>query len=166
MKNIDLLINAWKLVTELYPDWSLDIWGNGPLKAKLQVEIDKLNLVGKVELCGVTNNLSEIYPESSLFVLPSRYEGFPLVLVEAMSYGLPCIGFNISGNLAVIEDGHNGIIVKDRTAQKLAESICKLISSPSLLKKYSDEALSSIEKFNKEKVMNMWMDLFNKIKTR
>lgn len=166
VKNIDLLINAWKLVTDQYPDWCLDIWGNGPLKEKLQNEINKLKLTNKVKLCGVSNNLDCIYPEYSLFVLPSRYEGFPLVLVEAMSFGLPCIGFNISGNLAVIEDGQNGCIVQNRTQQELANSICKLISSPSLLKLYSDLAISSVDKFNKEKVMKMWMELFDKIISR
>lgn len=166
VKNIDLLINAWKLVMEKYPDWCLDIWGNGPLKEELQDEIDKLKLTKSVKLCGVSNNLESIYPECSLFVLPSRYEGFPLVLVEAMSFGLPCIGFNISGNLAVIENGYNGCIVKNRTQQELANSICKLISSPSLLKQYSDQAKSSVDKFNKEKVMKMWMELFDKIISR
>ena len=96
--------------------------------------------------------VKNIYPDYSLFVLPSRYEGFPLVLVEAMNFGLPCIGFDISGNLAVIQDRKNGIIVKERTKEKLADSICELLSSNKMLELYSKNAVASVQKFEKENV--------------
>lgn len=163
VKNIDLLIESWKIVTDRYPDWHLDVWGNGPLKDELQEKINRLKLAENVKLCGVTNNLANIYPDYSLFVLPSRYEGFPLVLVEAMNFGLPCIGFDISGNVAVIQDRKNGIIVKERTKEKLADSICELLSSNKMLELYSKNAVASVQKFEKENVMQMWMKLFKTI---
>lgn len=160
-KNIDLLVKSWKIVASAEPVWHLDIWGDGVLRTQIESLIVKLDLQDFVTLKGTSKKLDEEYPKYSLFVLPSRYEGFPLVLVEAMEYGLPCVGFDISGNIAVIEDGKNGIIVKKRTPEDLATAILSLIQSPSLRKKMSVYAANSIKKYSKENVMQMWTDLFN-----
>lgn len=163
VKNIDLLIRSWSFVVKKHPDWCLDVWGDGSLKSNLQMLINDQKLGDRVFLKGLSSSLKDVYPDYSIFVLPSRYEGFPLVLVEAMQYGLPCVGFDISGNRAIIKDGENGIIVNDRTPQDLASALSSLIESPSILKNMSDCAKKSIEKYRKENVMNMWMILFDKL---
>ena len=81
-----------------------------------------------------------------------------------MQFQLPCIGFNISGNRAIIEDGKNGILVNNRTPEDLANAILKLIESPQLLMEMSDYASQSIGRYTKDNVMNMWINLFEELK--
>lgn len=159
-KDFLILIDAWSIVSGNYRSWQLDIWGNGEEKELLEKQIEKLGLKGIVNIKGISQNIGEEYPNYSLFVLPSRYEGFPLVLVEAMQFGLPCIGFNIPGNNTIIEDGKNGQIVKERTPEALAETIIDTISNSDKMNMMSKNAIASIQKFKEEKVMVMWEKLF------
>ena len=122
-----------------------------------------LGLKDIIHLKGISQNIEEEYPNYSLFVLPSRYEGFPLVLVEAMQFGLPCIGFNISGNNAIIEDGENGHIVMERTPEALAEKIIDVISNNDKMKEMSVNAVTSVQRFDKDRVMGMWNNLFEEL---
>lgn len=163
VKNIDILIRSWSFIVKKHPDWCLDIWGDGSLKSNLQLLVNDLKLGDRVFLKGLSSSLQDVYPNYSIFVLPSRYEGFPLVLVEAMQYGLPCVGFDISGNRAIIKDGENGIIVNDRKPQDLASALSRLIESPSRLKNMSDCAKMSIERYKKENVMKLWMIMFDEL---
>lgn len=163
-KNIDLLIKSWKHVKKEAPNWNLDIYGDGIYWDDYTELISELQLDDVVHLKGVSSDLHKVYPAYSFFVLPSRYEGFPLVLVEAMQFGLPCIGFDITGNTAVIQDGRNGIIVKQRDEKDLANAILKLIKSPDILKEMSAYSVASVQRYDKEKVMQMWEDLFNQLK--
>ena len=162
-KNQRILIDAWAIVNRQYKTWQLDIWGNGAEREMLENQIEKLGLKGIVNLKGVSQNIEEEYPYYSLFVLPSRYEGFPLVLVEAMQFGLPCIGFNIPGNNAIIEDGKNGRIVNERTPEELAEAIISTISNSDKRKRMSEYAITSVQRFDKNRVMGMWNNLFEEL---
>lgn len=162
-KNMDILIDAWQWVYKVNPKWSLDIWGDGDDLCFLQKKIIELGLENVVFLRGTSQCLQNEYPKYSLFILPSRYEGFPLVLVEAMQFGLPCIGFKIPGNTTVIKNGINGYIVEKRDAQLLGQTINKAINSESALKEMSQNALETITRFSKEKIMSQWIDLFNQV---
>ena len=162
-KNMDILIDAWQWVHKVNPKWSLDIWGGGDDLCFLQKKIIELGLENVVFLRGTSQCLQNEYPKYSLFILPSRYEGFPLVLVEAMQFGLPCIGFKIPGNTTVIKNGINGYIVEKRDAQLLGQTINKAINSESALKEMSQNALETITRFSKEKIMSQWIDLFNQV---
>ena len=163
-KDQQILIDAWAIVNRQYKTWHLDIWGDGVEREMLENQIEKLGLKGIVNLKGVSQNIEEVYPNYSIFVLPSRYEGFPLVLVEAMQFGLPCIGFNIPGNNTIIEDGKNGQIVKERTPEALAETIIDTISNSDKMNMMSKNAIASIQKFKKDRVMGMWDKLFMEIR--
>lgn len=162
-KDQQILIDAWAIVNRQCGAWQLDIWGNGAEREALEHKIEKLGLEGKVNLKGVSQNIEDKYPNYSLFVLPSRYEGFPLVLVEAMQFGLPCIGFDIPGNDAIIEDGRNGHIVKERSAEALAETIISTIINSDKMKRMSEYAITSVQRFDKDRVMGMWIELFNDV---
>lgn len=148
---MDILIDAWQWVYKVNPKWSLDIWGDGDDLCFLQKKIIELGLENVVFLRGTSQCLQSEYPKYSLFILPSRYEGFPLVLVEAMQFGLPCVGFEIPGNTTVIKNGINGYIVEKRDAQLLGQTINKAINSESALKEMSQNALETITRFSKEK---------------
>lgn len=162
-KNMDILIDAWKWVHQENPKWSLDIWGDGEDLSLLQKKVMEHRLEDVVFLRGTSQSLQSEYPKYSLFILPSRYEGFPLVLVEAMQFGLPCVGFEIPGNTTVIKSGINGYIVEKRDAQLLGKAINKAINSESALKNMSQNALESIKRFSKEKIMSQWTELFNQV---
>ena len=162
-KDLQILIDAWAIVNRKYDSWQLDIWGDGVDREVLENKIEDLGLQDVVNLKGISHNIGEEYPNYSLFVLPSRYEGFPLVLVEAMQFGMPCIGFNIPGNDAIIEDGRNGHIVKERTPEALAEKITDTIYNSDKMKEMSVNAVESVQRFDKDKVMGMWNNLFEEL---
>ena len=156
-----MLIRAWKLVIEKEPEWTLDIWGCGNEYESLMDLIEETGLKESVYLKGTTQRIETEYNQASLFVLPSRYEGFALVLLEAMNAGLPCVSFDIPGCNNLISDGENGIIAKERTTECLANSILKYIQLGKEEKlKMQSNALTTVAKYSKERVMQMWIQLF------
>lgn len=164
-KDMPMLIRAWKLVVEKEPEWMLDIWGQGSEYSDLKDLIKKLNLERHVSLRGVTNNVEEEYKKASLFVLASRYEGFALVLLEAMNMGLPCITFDIPGCNNIIQNNINGLLVKRRSEIDFANAILSYIHMQYAEKqRLQKKALSMIEKYSKDNVMKKWMSLFDELK--
>lgn len=163
VKGYDRLISAWKTIARKHPDWQLEIWGEGSLRSRLQQQIDDLHLSSVVHLRGISHNMGEIYSRSSFFVMSSLYEGFPLVLVEAMNCGLPCVSFDITGANSIIDNGKNGFLVPDYDTDTLAGACMKLMENETLLDEMGRQAYVSSERFSKPKVMRMWLDLFNEL---
>ncbi|MBM6946440.1 MULTISPECIES: glycosyltransferase [Bacteroides] len=160
-KDMPMLIRAWKLVIEKEPEWTLDIWGRGNEYELLMDLIEETGLKKSVYLKGTTQRIETEYNQASLFVLSSRYEGFVLVLLEAMNAGLPCVSFDIPGCNNLISDGDNGIIAKERTTECLANSILKYIRLGKEEKlRMQSNALTTVAKYSKERVMQMWIQLF------
>lgn len=161
-KDMPMLIRAWKLVVEEEPEWTLDIWGSGNEYESLKSLIGETGLEKHVFLKGTSQRIEAEYNQASLFVLSSRYEGFALVLLEAMNAGLPCVSFDIPGCNNLISDGDNGIIAKERTTECLANSILKYIRLDKEEKlRMQSNALTTVAKYSKERVMQMWMQLFD-----
>ena len=157
------MIAAWVIVAQKCPDWQLEIWGEGSLRESLQRQIDALHLSSVVHLKGVSHSIDEVYFHSSFFVMSSLYEGFPLVLVEAMNCGLPCVSFDITGANSIIDNGKNGFLVPDNDVNALAEACIKLIGDRTLLENMSKQAYISSARFSKLKVMQKWLDLFHEL---
>lgn len=107
--------------------------------------------------------IGEVYSHSSFFVMSSLYEGFPLVLVEAMNCGLPCVSFDITGANSIIDNGKNGFLVPDNDVNALAEACIKLIENKVLLEDMGKQAYMSGKCFSKPKVMQKWLDLFREL---
>lgn len=163
-KDIPMLIRAWKLVVEEEPEWTLDIWGSGNEYESLKDLVEETGLKEYVFLKGTSQRIEAEYNQASLFVLSSRYEGFALVLLEAMNAGLPCISFDIPGCNNLINNGDNGIIAKERTTECLANSILKYIRLDKEKKlRMQSNALTTVAKYSKERVMQMWMQLFDSL---
>ena len=161
-KDMPMLIRAWKLVIKEEPEWTLDIWGSGNEYESLKSLIGETGLEKHVFLKGTSQRIEAEYNQASLFVLSSRYEGFALVLLEAMNAGLPCVSFDIPGCNNLISDGDNGIIAKERTTECLANSILKYIRLDKEEKlRMQSNALTTVAKYSKERVMQMWMQLFD-----
>lgn len=162
-KGFDLLINAWKIVNASYPDWQLAIYGNGD-NGFYQKQADDLGLSSVITCHGPVENIHEKYVESSLFVLSSRYEGFGLVLVEAMGAGLPIVSFACPcGPSDIVENGLTGILVPPGNVEQLAEKICFLIEHQDVRQAMGEKAISRAKMFTQERVMQQWIELFENL---
>ncbi len=166
-KHFDALIKAWRIVADKNPDWTLDIWGgNGALFRELNQLIIDLDLCDNVFLRGETQDISKKMAESSMIVSTSIFEGMPLVLLEALSAGLPIITFNYKyGADEIVTEGENGFIVEEDDLTALAERICRLISDENLRLAMGEKAHASSKRFLPEVIASRWMDLFRSLRS-
>lgn len=162
-KGYDMLIDIWALVAVKHPEWVLDIFGIGEWEQMLLGKIKELKLESSIHLCGSAIDVTSQYIESSIYVMSSRYEGFGMVLVEAMSCGLPVVSFDCEyGPGEIIYDGINGFLIKPNNIRLFAEKICTLIENENLRKAMGNKALESVERYAKETIMQKWIGLFQK----
>ena len=111
-----------------------------------------------------TSDIIGKYLESSIYIMSSRFEGFPMVLLEAMSCGLPCVSFDCpNGAKDIIEDGRNGFLVGYLNVEQLADNICKLIENESLRKEMSNHAREDVKHYLPTEIMKLWERLFSDI---
>lgn len=164
-KGFDLLIEAWKLEHERFPDWSLDIYGEGDLREPLQRQIDDLGLSGSIVLRGRTQNISQEYARHSIMVLSSRFEGFGLVLCEASACGIPQVSFNCeSGPSEIIEDHKSGILVKRvGDIHGLASALGELMSSEDVRRRMGQYAEQLSHRFDLTEIVSQWHELLSGI---
>jgi len=155
-KGFDTLIQAFAAVILNYPDLELVIYGEGQERLNLEAMILKFNLSGKVHLPGTTKNVYEALSQADLFVFPSRYEGFPNALCEAMSIGLPVIASNCSGNINIIRDGLDGYLFPVGDVEGVKTRILELLENPYQRQKLSQEALRITERFCEQIVFKFW----------
>ena len=126
-KGFDRLIPAWQLVARKHPDWILRIYGDG-MREQLQQQIDSLGITASCILEPTVSNIVDKYCESSIFALSSRFEGFGMVIIEAMACGVPPVSFTCPcGPRDIISDGKDGLLVEDGNIEQLAEKISYLI---------------------------------------
>ena len=158
-KGFDLLIEAWSLVESKHPNWSLNIYGEGEDRSKLEKMIADKNL-NNITLKGLTNDVQAVYDNAAFYVMSSRYEGFGLVLIEAQSRGLPTISFDCaSGPAEIIEDGVNGYLVKNLDIEMLSNRIIYLIENQSVREVFSSNALISAKRFEPKVIIKQWIAL-------
>ncbi len=162
-KGFDLLINAWNIVSKQHPEWTLRIYGDG-MRKELEKQIKSLNLSNTCILEHSTPNISEKYCESSIFVLSSRFEGFGMVITEAMACGVPAISFKCPcGPKDIIKDGIDGLLVENGDTQELANKICYLIEHEDIRKEMGKQARINSERFKIENIAIQWKELFDLI---
>ncbi|WP_458699897.1 glycosyltransferase family 4 protein [Sulfurospirillum sp. 1307] len=160
-KGFDNLIRAY---ANIKTDWKLYIAGEGKERQNLEKLIELLQLNDKVILLGNQKNIFEWYAKASIFVLSSRKEGFPNVLIEAMSMGCAVVSFDCPyGPGEIIEDGVNGILVGNQNIEKLTKSIQQLIDDESLRKRLSKEAVKVQEKYSIKKIASEWEKVMKKV---
>lgn len=163
-KGYDRMVKAWKIVTQKHPDWRMEIFGSGELKEPIENLIIAENLQDKVTIHRPVNDLDEIYVQASALILSSRYEGLPMVLLEAMSYGVPPVAFACQcGPKDTITDGENGLLVKEGDVEALATAINRLIEDETLRKSMGENALQGAANFHIDRVMAKWVELFNEV---
>lgn len=165
-KGFDRLIDAWEIAQAngQYKNWSLDIFGQGEWQEMLQEMIDKAGLSHCTHINKPTNNIAEEYVNSSMLVMSSHYEGFPMVMIEAMSCGLPVVTFDCKcGPKDIIQDGINGLLVKNGDINGLAEAMIRLMANESYRQELSANARKVTDIYSEERVMKKWVDLFSSL---
>lgn len=162
-KGFDRLLVIWKLVVHKHPDWQLDIFGDGDMKNKLELKI-KLGNIKNVTLCGTTNQISKELSKSSICVSTSYYEGFSLVLLEAITHGVPCVAFDCPyGPRTIIEDGKCGYLVENGHIPQFVEKLCTLMENEQLRLEFSKASIERSKFFNIDAIMLQWKKLFEEL---
>jgi glycosyltransferase involved in cell wall biosynthesis len=163
-KGYDMLVEAWAIVAKKHPDWTLNIFGTGEWNEKIGNRISDLNMLDQIKLRGVTNDVLSEYSKSAFYVMSSRYEGLPMVLIEAMTCGLPVVSFDCEyGPSEIITNNLDGFLVENGNIVQLAEKICILIEDDALRKKMGELALQKVKNFSKESIMAQWTELFKSL---
>ncbi|MFC0344184.1 glycosyltransferase family 4 protein [Epilithonimonas hispanica] len=162
-KGYDRLIEIWEKVVQKFPDWKLHIYGDGKEKNALLQLIDEKNLSKFIQIYPTVSDVSEIYQSASFYLMTSRFEGFPLVLIEAMSCGLPAIAYSIIGPNELVQNNVNGFLIEDGDTDAFVNHIEILCSDFEKRKELGENAKKLVEKFSPLQIMNQWNDLFNQV---
>lgn len=165
-KGFDRLIQAWQLVqhTGRFTGWKLDIFGQGEWQEMLQQMIGKAGLQDTARLNRPTKQIGEEYVKSDMLVMSSNYEGFPMVMIEAMACGLPVVSFDYKcGPKDIIQSGINGLLVPNGDIQALADAMTKVMEDEAYRKMLSLNARKVVDTYSEQAVMAQWIRLFTSI---
>ena len=156
-KGIDLLLKSWAIAEKKTDDWRLDIYGDGDRTA-FELLIDKLSIDRtRCQLHGRTNNVEQEYVNSSIFVLSSRFEGFGMVITEAMACGLPVVSFDCPwGPRSIITNHEDGLLVENGNILALAEGLSSVMSDDSLRQSMHNAGLKNVQRFGIEQIAEQW----------
>ena len=162
-KGFNRLVEVWSIVCSKYPDWHLDIYGEGAMLDTLKT-LAKTHKAYNLTFHPNTPNISQEYANSSICTVTSYFEGFSLVILEAMKHGVPCVAFNCPfGPSSIINDSCCGFLIEDGDTKLFAERLCHLIEDVNLRKHFSKKSIEKANTYNKEIIMNKWKILFEQI---
>ncbi|MGL4733027.1 MAG: glycosyltransferase family 4 protein [Fusobacteriaceae bacterium] len=165
-KGYDLLVEVWKKIEKKNREWRCEIYGSGEDLDRLNLKIDEYGLKN-IRFNPPTQEILEKYLESSIYVMTSRNEGLPLVLIEAMSCGLPVVSFDCPcGPRDLIEDGENGYLIPVNDIELMSEKILDLIHDHEKICRFSENGRKKASEYSEEKIMEKWKKLFTEINKR
>lgn len=157
-----VIVKIWQQIHPAFPDWHLDLYGEGVQKQELQQYISPLNM--NIHLHEPTNHIFEAYRNSSILVVTSLYEPFGLVIPEAMSCGLPVISYDSSfGPASIISDGKNGFLVDNDNQKMFYNRLSRLMHDESLRLPMGMNAIESSKRFSSNNIMPQWKTLFSEL---
>ena len=164
-KGFDNLLDIVHEVFKTHEDWSLQIVGSGEAGLSFLLEKTKsLGLENKIEFTGFRKDVKELMAKSDIYILTSRNEGLPMVLIEAMSQGMACIAYDcVSGPAEIINHGENGILVTDQNKEEMILRLEELIDNEKLRKTLMTNATKSLDKFSLDNVGKKWQKLFESL---
>jgi glycosyltransferase involved in cell wall biosynthesis len=162
-KGYDKLVDVWALVHAKHPDWTLTVYGEGSLQPMLTQKITEKHLTHSFIIEKPVRNIIDKYTESSIYVMSSTFEGFGMVLVEAMTCGVPVVSFNCpDGPSEIINVGEDGFLIAPGDIQAMAEKIIYLIENEYARQTMGSNARKNIQRYSPEVVMQQWVQLFEK----
>lgn len=163
-KRFDRLISVWARIAGSYPDWHLNIYGEGMDRDRLQSQIDSCGCKDCITIHRPDQNIKQRYLESSIFCMTSAYEGLPMTLLEATGLGLPAICYDFTcGPKDVIEDGVNGYLVHEEDEDTFAKRLSDLMDNITLRKSMGDRAYELSSRYGEEQIMRQWVSLFEEL---
>jgi glycosyltransferase involved in cell wall biosynthesis len=160
-KGIDLLLQAWAKVQSRHTDWMLEVYGDGDTTPYIR-QMQSLGIdASRCRLNGRTDNVEKVYCQSSIYVLSSRFEGFGMVIVEAMACGLPVVAFDCPwGPRSIIRDGEDGLLVENGHTDALADTLSRVMGDSTLRSTLAENARRNVERFRIEQIAERWKQLF------
>lgn len=164
-KGFDFLLQIWRMIEDdqELDDWTLQIIGSGSKEVALHKQEEELELE-RVEWYPFTQNIDGFYEDASVYVMSSRMEGFGLVLLEAQTFGLPIVSFNINcGPSEIVEEGVNGYLIEPFDIQEFVAKLSKLMKTPALLENFTNNSQKNMEKFYKATIIDQWVEIFNNL---
>lgn len=163
-KGYDLLIKAWSEVCRDFPEWQIDVYGRGDMHA-YQLLASAHGLQTQLKFCGATQHIEQEYQQASCLILPSRSEGFGMVLIEAMSYGVPCVAFDCpNGPRHIIQHGVNGLLAKNGDIDDLAKQIKIMFLDQEARERMGQQAQSTVvNNYHMDRIGLLWQQLFNEL---
>ena len=166
-KGFDLLIDAYTPLAEEFPEWQLHIYGEGPLEKRLRQRIDDRGVGDAIRLMGVTDQFEEVLGAASIYVMSSRFEGLPMVLLESLSKGIPPVSFDCpQGPRQLIRDGENGLLVPAEDVDNMTNALRELMADPATRRRLGNAALDSAHAYTLHNVMRQWIQLFDTLEAR
>lgn len=156
-KGLDFLIPIMKKVLMRYPDASLTVVGSGPDEAAFTEMIRDADMVEKIHLVGLCSNVKPYYKEANIVIVPSRWEGFGVVLIEAMASGTPVVAFENKGPKEIISNGIDGMLIKQYDVEAFSDGIVNLLDNAELWEKMSEKAYQKALRFSAEKTLERFM---------
>ncbi len=166
-KNFTKLIDIFSRVKPLAPSWTLHIYGNGTLRKPLQRQIEAMGLEGSIILEGATDNIEEKMRGSAFLVMTSLYEGFGMVLIEAMKNGVPCVSYDCpAGPADIIDNEVNGLLVPNQNEKVMENAILRMIGDYDLRKRLGNAAMQSVDRFDSDLIADIWMNVFKRYKSK
>jgi len=164
MKGFDVLIKAFAQLADEFPEWKVKIFGRGRAKTFLNGLVMEHDLTGRVELVSGVTALGEEWQKASIAAIPSRFEPFGLVIVEAMAAGVPVVCSAVKhGPLVLIDDEENGLLVEPEKPEVLAASLRRLMTDASLRRKLADNAFATARHYEPSRVTGQHIELFDKL---
>jgi glycosyltransferase involved in cell wall biosynthesis len=163
-KGIDLLLQAWAPIAEHHPDWRVWIYGEGPARGALTEQRAALGLEGIVEMPGATDDMGGAMGRGSIFVLSSRFEGFPLILLEAMSKRLACVAFDCpTGPADIVDDHRNGLLVPAENVDALSRAIMEMIEDQDLRRSCAEAGRQTAAAYTLQEIEPRWERFFSEM---
>ncbi len=164
-KGFDLLIAAFAMLAGRHPHWELMILGEGSLRSTLEAQIDAANLRQQVFLPGRAGNIGQWYEGADLYVMSSRFEGFPNTLAEALACGLPAVSFDCdTGPRDLIRHEVDGLLVAAGDVAGLTAALDRLMGDAALRQRFAERAVEARERFSMERIAGLWEDLFEELR--
>jgi glycosyltransferase involved in cell wall biosynthesis len=163
-KGYDLLLQSWKIIQEKHPDWELDIYGKYDPAQKLPELAKGLGVSESVYFFEPVKDIDTKFLESSIFVLPSRFEGFGMVLIEAMACGVPCVSFNCPcGPADIVRNNEDGFLVENGNIHEFAEKVMTLIERETLREEMGQKGKENVKRYLPEVIVPQWDELFKSL---